>query len=125
MIGPFAVAFAQGPTPLHFSLPQVFLRACVNWYKYQDDIVMNKKKLSLIQPRSMFDAGGSYLAFPRWVPFGKHLPRITFIVLGRWLGGLLGYQPHYRQWSTNWKLACDKMETSIFQKRFADRLNTE
>ena len=43
------------------------------------------------------------------------------VVIGRWLGGLLGYQPFYRKWTTDWDLACSKMETSIFQRRFADR----
>ncbi|OTB08986.1 hypothetical protein M426DRAFT_316278 [Hypoxylon sp. CI-4A] len=96
-----------------------------NWYNYQNDIVMNKKPLSLIQLMSTFDAGGSYLALPRWIPFGKHISRIAFIVFGRWMGGLLGYQPYYRKWSTDWQLACEKMEASMFQRRFADRRSTE
>jgi hypothetical protein len=45
-------------------------------------------------------------------------------VVGRWLGGMLGYQPFYRKWTTDWELACQKMETSLFQKRFADKTKT-
>ncbi|KAI1391739.1 uncharacterized protein F4822DRAFT_104409 [Hypoxylon trugodes] len=96
-----------------------------NWYRYQDDIVMNKKKVELLQILAMFDAGGTYLSFPTWIPFGKTISRITGIVLGRWLGGMLGYQPFYREWSTDWNLACLKMESSNFQKRFANRARTE
>lgn len=66
----------------------------------------------------MFDAGGSYLSFPPWVPFGRHLSVVTGVVVGRWLGGLFGYQPFYREWTTDWGTACDKMEKSIFQRRF-------
>lgn len=69
----------------------------------------------------MFDAGASYLSLPWWVPFGKTLSRGTGIVVGRWIGGLLGYQPYYRKWTTDWDTACSRMEQSIFQRRFADR----
>ena len=68
----------------------------------------------------MFDAGASYLALPTWIPLGKHLSRVLGIVLGRWIGGLLGYQPFYRKWTTDWELACQKMERSLLQRRFAD-----
>jgi hypothetical protein len=67
-----------------------------------------------------FDAGGTYISLPSWVPFGKRVSQILGIVVGRWLGGLLGYQPFYRDWSTDWEAACLQMRTSIFQRRFAD-----
>lgn len=73
----------------------------------------------------MFDAGGSYLSVPWWVPFGRSLSRAVGIVFGRWLGALLECQPYYRKWTTDWELACKKMETSYFQRRFADRAKTE
>ncbi|KAH8762492.1 hypothetical protein F5883DRAFT_116021 [Diaporthe sp. PMI_573] len=73
----------------------------------------------------MFDAGGSYLSFPRWVPFGKSLSVVTGVVVGRWLGGLLGYQPFYREWTTDWETACHKMENSIFQRQFTSLLHRE
>ncbi|KAI4284351.1 MAG: hypothetical protein L6R38_001457, partial [Xanthoria sp. 2 TBL-2021] len=69
----------------------------------------------------IFDAGASYLSLPPWVPFGRTLSRIAGIVVGRWIGGLLGYQPFYKQWTSDWDLACRKMETSWFQRRFADK----
>jgi hypothetical protein len=37
------------------------------------------------------------------------------LVLGRLTGtGLLGYQPFYRKWTSDWELACQKMEASVF-----------
>jgi hypothetical protein len=73
----------------------------------------------------MFDAGGSYLSFPWWVPFGQNISRGLGILLGRWVGAMLGYQPFHRGWTTDWQLACEKMETSVFQKKFSDRRKTE
>ncbi|OTB02611.1 hypothetical protein M426DRAFT_322533 [Hypoxylon sp. CI-4A] len=109
-------------TPELFRLDTVFFE---NWYAYQDQIVVKGKSIDLIQVMSMFDAGGSYLSFPRWVPFSKTLARALGVVVGRWLGGILGYQPFYRKWTTDWQSACRKMERSIFQSRFANRSKTE
>jgi hypothetical protein len=64
----------------------------------------------------MFDAGGSYMSLPTWLPFSRRLAQFTGIIIGRWIGGLLGYRPFYRKWTSEseWALACDKMDTSIF-----------
>ncbi|KAI1499596.1 hypothetical protein F5X99DRAFT_274290 [Biscogniauxia marginata] len=105
-----------------FRLDTVFFE---NWYAYQDRIVVEGEKVDLVQVMSMFDAGGSYLSLPWWVPFGRILSRALGIIVGRWIGGLIGYQPFYKKWTNNWDLACRKMEMSIFQKRFADRAKTE
>ncbi|KAH8590931.1 hypothetical protein B0O99DRAFT_598710 [Bisporella sp. PMI_857] len=104
-----------------YELSPVFFE---NWYKCQNDFVVNGARISLFQVLSTFDAGGSYLSFPSWVPFGQSISRIMGVLVGRWIGGLLGYQPFYRKWTTDWDLACDKMESSIFQRRFADRAKT-
>lgn len=71
----------------------------------------------------MFDAGGSYLSLPEGVPFGSVVAMGMGITLGRWLGSLLGYQPYHRKWTrgSDWDLACDRMEKSLFQRRFAIR----
>ncbi|KAK7996413.1 hypothetical protein PG989_004453 [Apiospora arundinis] len=95
-----------------------------NWYRYQDEVVSRGGRISLIQVFSTFDAGGTYMTLPWWVPFRCTVAQVLGIVVGRWIGGLLGYQPYYRRWSTDWELACDKMETSFFQRRFADRTKT-
>ncbi|KAL4727873.1 hypothetical protein ACLX1H_004568 [Fusarium chlamydosporum] len=100
-----------------FELNPVFFE---NWYKYQDQFVIHGEKLSMMQLLSTFDAGGTYLSPPPWMPFGQQISIGIGVVFGRWLGGLLGYQPFYRKWTTDWDMACDKMKTTIFQRRFAD-----
>jgi len=92
-----------------------------NWYKYQDETVQKAGNISFIQALSIFDAGGTYMSFPRWIPFGQRVSQTMGIVVGRWLGSLMGYQPFYRRYSTDWDLACRQMESSFFQKRFAAR----
>ncbi|KAK0615333.1 hypothetical protein B0T17DRAFT_541631 [Bombardia bombarda] len=104
-----------------FRIDTVFFQ---NWYAYQDEVVLGRRKMDLLQVMNMFDAGGSYLTFPRWVPFRSWLSQLTGIVVGRWLGGILGYQPFHRKWTGDWQLACEKMETSIFLRRFAGREKT-
>jgi len=104
-----------------YKLDTVFFE---NWYNYQDQVVIKGEKIDLIQvicasqyvyialnvPPShwakslliffqIFDAGGSYLSLPWWVPFSRSFSRALGIIVGRWLGGLLGYQPFYRKWN--------------------------
>ena len=69
----------------------------------------------------MFDAGDSYLTLPWFVPMRSLVSRVLGVVLGRWIGSLLGYQPFYKEWTTDWDLACEKMETCFLQRRFSDR----
>ncbi|KAI5862345.1 hypothetical protein GGS23DRAFT_94290 [Durotheca rogersii] len=103
-------------TPSVFELNTLFFE---NWYKYQEDMRKSNKPVSLIQILSTFDAGGTYVSVPRWVPFGRFVAQAIGIVVGRWIGGLLGYQPFYSAYSTDWPLACEKMRSTIFQRRFA------
>ncbi|KAH8594972.1 hypothetical protein B0O99DRAFT_595017 [Bisporella sp. PMI_857] len=105
-------------SPEVFQLDDTFFQ---NWYGYQDEVVMGGGKFDLIQVMNMFDAGGSYLTLPTWVPFSRRLAQVTGIVIGRWLGGLLGYQPFHRKWTTDWQLASKKMATSTFLRHFANR----
>ncbi|KAJ2996567.1 hypothetical protein NUW58_g929 [Xylaria curta] len=101
-----------------FRLDTVFFE---NWYAYQDLVVVKGQKIDLVQVMSMFDAGGSYLSLPTWIPFSRTVARGLGIVVGRWVGGVLGYQPFFKKWTTDWDLACRKMEMSIFHRHFADR----
>ncbi|OTB15923.1 hypothetical protein K445DRAFT_317551 [Daldinia sp. EC12] len=107
-------------TPKAFKLDNVFFQS---WYAYQDEVVVRGKTPNLIQIMATFDAGDSYLSLPRWIPFSHRIAQAAGVLIGRWVGGLLGYQPFYREWLTeeHWQLACEKMETSFFQRRFADR----
>ncbi|KAL2177749.1 uncharacterized protein P884DRAFT_223458 [Thermothelomyces heterothallicus CBS 202.75] len=108
-------------TPRPFRLDAVFFE---NWYAYQDEVVLRGKKVDILQVMSTFDAGGSYLSLPWWVPFGRTISLVLGVVLGRWIAALLGYQPFYRQWTTDWDTAVEKMEQSMFQRRFADKTKT-
>ncbi|EED11997.1 conserved hypothetical protein [Talaromyces stipitatus ATCC 10500] len=103
-----------------FRLDTIFFE---NWYGYQDEI-LTEKQLDLVQVLTMFDAGGSYLSLPWWIPFGRTLSMSIGIVVGRWIGPLLGYQPYYPKWTSDWELACEKMRQSFFQRRFAERKDT-
>ncbi|KAK7959064.1 uncharacterized protein PG986_003918, partial [Apiospora aurea] len=105
-------------TPDLFRLDWAFFE---NWYGYQDLCFRKGCAPDLIQVMCMFDAGGRIFPLPSWVPFRRTVAVAVGVALGRWLGGLLGYQPYYREWTTDWQLACGKMETSWFYRRFADR----
>ncbi|KAK1758963.1 hypothetical protein QBC47DRAFT_336533 [Echria macrotheca] len=95
-----------------------------NWYAYQEKVVVGGEGVSLLQVLIMFDAAGTYLSLPRWVPFRVPLAKIMGVVGGRWIGSLMGYQPYYEDWTTDWDLACETMETSWFWRRFAVRKRT-
>lgn len=69
----------------------------------------------------MFDAGDTYLTLPWWVPFRCTVAILLGIIVGRWLGGLLGYQPFFPEWTTEWSLACQVMEKTWTQKQYAQR----
>jgi hypothetical protein len=68
----------------------------------------------------MFDAGASCLALPKFVPFNMIIAKALTVVVGRWIGSLLGYRPYYKEWSTDWEAAKQRMSTSVFQKRFVE-----
>ncbi|KAF2647654.1 hypothetical protein K491DRAFT_671798 [Lophiostoma macrostomum CBS 122681] len=105
-------------TPELFQLNTLFFE---NWYKYQDELVTSGGKIDMIQALSTFDAGGTYLSVPTWIPFGQRVSQALGIFVGRWVGSLLGYQPFHRRFSTDWGLACSQMESSLFQRQFSDR----
>ena len=66
------------------------------------------------------DAGDVYLRLPRWVPFRQMVSIFLGIVVGRWIGGLLGYQPYYPEWTTDWDAACALMSKHWTQRGFAE-----
>ena len=59
------------------------------------------------------------MTLPWWVPFNQLFAIVVGIVVGRWIGGLLGYQPFYAEWSTDWDVACQTMNKTWTQRRFA------
>ncbi|KAI7780127.1 hypothetical protein LA080_000046 [Diaporthe eres] len=66
-----------------FKLDYIFYQ---NWYSYQEEFIIHGGSLSLLQVLIMFDAGGSYLSLPNWIPFGK---QISYYVLGIGMGRYL------------------------------------
>lgn len=91
-----------------------------NYYRYMDGQVVSGNPIELIQILCMFDAGGSCVALPWFIPFGMTLSRALGIVVGRWIGSRLGYQPYYKEWTTDWETASARMRTSISQRKYAD-----
>lgn len=100
--------------PFSFSTPVLYTRVRIS-----HDMV---HCLRWIQ---MFDAGGSYLSLPWWVPFRRTVALVLGVALGRCVGALLGYQPFHREWTTDWDAAVEKMGQSVFQRRFADHAKTD
>ena len=39
------------------------------------------------------------------------------MIVGRWFGGLLGYQPFYREYTTDWEFAVVKMQSTWFYRK--------
>ncbi|KAK8053651.1 hypothetical protein PG996_012952 [Apiospora saccharicola] len=84
-----------------------------NWYRYQYETVRRGQKINLIQAMCTFDAGGCYLTLPPYFPFRRTLSQAVGVVVGRWLGALLGYRPFRGEWSSDWPLAKAKMQQSM------------
>ncbi|KAI5791977.1 hypothetical protein EDC01DRAFT_616084 [Geopyxis carbonaria] len=99
--------------PLTRSLDLVFFQ---NWYGYQNDALVHGVPIDFVQVLQMFDAGDSYLSLPPWVPFGRTVSVLLGVLVGRWLGGILGYRPFHKEWTTEWDLAKEKMRNTPFQK---------
>ncbi|KAF1999181.1 hypothetical protein P154DRAFT_602043 [Amniculicola lignicola CBS 123094] len=72
-----------------------------NWYGYQDQVVETGESIDIIQVLSMFDAGGSCLSLPWYIPFVKTVSRVMGVVLGRWIGSVFGYQPYHPEWTND------------------------
>lgn len=109
---------SASPSGVATELDQAFFE---NWYGYQEDIMMRGVTPDPIQVLSMFDAGDSYLSPPSWMPFRHTIGWILGIVVGRYVGGLLGYAPFFPEWTTDWDAACRKMDACWTQRRFANR----
>jgi hypothetical protein len=71
----------------------------------------------LIAKWQIYDAGDAYPDLPTWLPCRRTLSYWNGVVVGRWLGGLLGYKPFFKEYTTDWDYAVAKMKRSFFQKR--------
>jgi hypothetical protein len=54
------------------------------------------------------------------MPFRRTIGYWTQIAIGRWLGGLLGYKPFFREYTTDWDYAVAKMKSSLFQRHLVN-----
>lgn len=54
------------------------------------------------------------------MPFRRFIGYWGSVILGRWIGGLLGYKPFFREYTTDWDYAVAKMKGSWFQRHLAE-----
>lgn len=66
------------------------------------------------------DGGDAYSVPPKWVPFRRFIGYWGSVVLGRWIGGLLGYKPFFKEYTTDWDYAVAKMKGSWFQRHLVE-----
>lgn len=99
---------------IDYQLDRVFFE---NWYGYWHDALLFDGGLDFIQRLQMLDAGGHYTPAPAWMPFRLFLGYWTSVVIGRWLGGLLGYKPFFKEYTTDWEFAVTKMKNSFWTRR--------
>ncbi|KAI0108851.1 hypothetical protein GGR51DRAFT_570116 [Nemania sp. FL0031] len=115
------VAIISGSDPgLDFQLDRVFFE---NWYGlWHDYLVHEDGKMDLIQLLCTYDAGDAYLPGPSWLPRGLQIwtGYWTGVIVGRWIGGMLGYKPFFKEYTTDWDLAVAKMKTSFWGRRLVD-----
>ncbi|KAJ5658155.1 uncharacterized protein N7484_001804 [Penicillium longicatenatum] len=107
-----------------FVLDRIFLE---NWYGIRVDSFKFGNKIDFIQQCCTFDGGDHYLPFPSNLPNFISKPWSVWIrtflgywitiLVGRWVGGLLGYQPYYREYTTDWELAVAKMSQTWFYRK--------
>lgn len=124
---------------LDYQLDRVFFE---NWYGLWHDYLVHEGKMDLIQllcvcvvpsPFSFqllglfllihdwqktYDAGDAYLLPPAWLPnrLRKFIGYWGGVIVGRWIGGLLGYKPFFKEYTTDWAYAVKKMESSFFTR---------
>lgn len=51
------------------------------------------------------------------MPFRRFFGYWACVIIGRWIGGLLGYKPFFREYTTDWDYAVAKMKGQPFTKR--------
>jgi hypothetical protein len=59
------------------------------------------------------------------VPFRRFIGYWGSVILGRWIGGLLGYKPFFREYTTDWDYAVAKMKGSWFQRHLVEESYTK
>ncbi|KAH6644194.1 hypothetical protein C7974DRAFT_16358 [Boeremia exigua] len=107
------VYLSASDSGMDFQLDRIFFE---NWYGYWHDALLHGGGLDWIQFLAIQDGGDAYTPAPAWVPFRRQVGYWTCVVIGRWIGGLLGYKPFFREYTTDWDFAVAKMKGSFFQR---------
>lgn len=140
--GDMTVYLSASDSGLDYQLDRVFFE---NWYGYWHDALLHDGGLNLFQFLAVSvsylrldvtrfidkygtltlwfqiqDGGDAYTPAPSWVPFRRTLGYWTCVILGRWIGGMLGYKPFFKEYTTDWNYAVAKMRGSFFQKHLVE-----
>ncbi len=54
------------------------------------------------------------------MPFRRFIGYWGSVLLGRWIGGLLGYKPFFKEYTTDWDYAVAKLKGSWFQRHLVE-----
>ena len=79
-----------------------------------------RKALTPFFESQIQDGGDAYTPAPAWMPFRRTIGYWTCVVLGRWIGGMLGYKPFFKEYTTDWDYAVAKMKGSFFQRHLVE-----
>ncbi|KAF2795102.1 hypothetical protein K505DRAFT_407138 [Melanomma pulvis-pyrius CBS 109.77] len=99
---------------IDYQLDRVFFE---NWYGYWHDALLYRGGLDLIQTLQIHDAGDHYTPAPAWMPFRRFFGYWACVIIGRWIGGLLGYKPFFKEYTTDWDFAVAKMKGNFWTRR--------
>ncbi|MCJ1352955.1 MAG: hypothetical protein MMC33_002939 [Icmadophila ericetorum] len=108
------VILSASDTGMDYQLDRVFFE---NWYGYWSDALLHEGGLDWIQTLCTHDAGDHYTPAPAWMPFRRFFGYWTCVIIGRWIGGLLGYKPFFKEYTTDWDYAVAKMNGQPFIRR--------
>ncbi|EEP75427.1 predicted protein [Uncinocarpus reesii 1704] len=112
--GPMTVVLSASDSGRDYKLDRVFFE---NWYGYWHDAMIYHGGMNYIRWLQIYDAGDAYPYVPKWLPCRKTASYYWGVVVGRWLGGLLGYKPFYKEYTTDWDYAVEKMRSHFWQRR--------
>jgi hypothetical protein len=51
------------------------------------------------------------------MPFRRFFGYWGCVIIGRWIGGLLGYKPFFKEYTTDWDFAVAKMKGNFWTRR--------
>ncbi|KAI0205338.1 hypothetical protein F4808DRAFT_473379 [Astrocystis sublimbata] len=108
-----SVCFSASDAGMDYQLDRVFFE---NWYGYWHDSLLHDGGMGLIQYLAIIDGGDMQAVPPAWVPFRKLVGYWGTVIIGRWVGGMLGYKPYFKEYTTDWDYAMAKLRTSWFQR---------